>query len=181
MIKETPYPIKKLTLYYEPAKLSISGGNIETAVFQKPKLLEYLIKFPKGFDYPPFLKVSKTKDEITLAISQNHSGKNEIIFTGLSSSLYSRLKSQGTNENITDVINSFRFRVLLEQQSIISLVSVLETFIKSVRDDHNYNQKNKIITHSFKKVGKCSLHMTNKNTKINNILAIIKYIIEPKR
>lgn len=156
MIKEMPYPIKKLTLYYEPAKLSMSGGTIRTAVFQKPKLLEYLVKFPKGFDFPPFLKISKTNDEITLAFSQNHSGKNEIIFTGLTSALYSRLKSQNTNEKITDVINSFRFQVLLEQQSIISLVSVLETFIKNVRDEHIHNQQNQnnYISHSFKKVEK---------------------------
>ncbi len=150
MIRETPYPIKKLTLYYEPAKLSMSGGTIKTAVFQKPRLLEYLIKFPKGFDYPPFLKVSKTNDEITLAISQNHSDKNEIIFTGLSSTLYSKLMSKQTLDTKINAIKTFRFQVLLEQQSIISLVSVLETFIKSVQKD--CNQEPKFYYHTFDKV-----------------------------
>lgn len=176
MIRKTPYPIKKLSLYYEPAKLSMSGGTIETAIFQKPKLLEYLIKFPKGFDFPPFLKVSKTNDEITLAISQNHSGKNEIIFTGLSSTLYSKLMSKQTLDTKINAINTFRFQVLLEQQSIISLVSVLETFIKSVRDDHNPNQQNNYINHSFKKVEKvlsaCGIKIQNleylSDNKIHN-------------
>ncbi len=153
MIREIPYPVNDLILYFQPVNLSMKGGTIETASFQKPKLLEYLIRFPKGFDFPPeFLKVINSNEEITLAVSQKHSDKNEIIFTGLCSTLYSRLMSRENIETRINAINTFRFQVLLEQQSIISLVSVLETFMKSVQND--CNQESKFYYHSFKKVEK---------------------------
>lgn len=151
MIRKTPYPIKKLSFHYEPTKLSMLGGTIETAVFQEPKLLEYLVKFPKGFNFPPgFLKVTNPAEENIFAFSQNHSGKNEIIFSGLCSTLYSRLMLGDTTETRINTINTFRFRILLEQQSIISLVSALETFIKSIQNERN--QEPKFYQHRFKKV-----------------------------
>ncbi len=150
-IREMPYPVNNLFIYYQPVNLSLTGGTIETASFQEPKLLKYLMKFPKGFGFPPeFLKVINPDEEITLAVSQNHSGKNEIIFTGLCSELYSRLMSRDAIETRINAINTFRFHVLLEQQSIISLVSVLETFIKSVQKDRN--REPKFYYHNFKKV-----------------------------
>ena len=154
MIRKTPYPTEKLILNYQPINLTKVGGTIETAVFQEPKLLEYMIKFPKGFKFPPgFHKINNNKDETTLTFSENHSGKNEIIFTGLSSTLYSRLKSKDTTETRLNVINTYRFQVLLEQQSIISLVSILETFMKSVQNDHSPGNT-KFFYHEFKKVKK---------------------------
>lgn len=151
MIRKTPYLINELIYYFQPINLSMIGGTIETAVFQKAKLLHYTIKFPKGFNFPPeFLKIIDSNEEITLAISQNHSGKDEIIFTGLSSTLYSKIMSKDTMEARINTINTFRFQVSLEQQSIISLVSILETFIKNVQNDHK--QESKFYQHSFKNV-----------------------------
>lgn len=152
-MRKTPYSIKGLVSYYEPKNLSMEGGTIETAIFQEPKLLEYAMKFPKGSEFPKeFPKdLSSNDKEITLRVSQNNSGKNEIIFTGLSSTLYSRFKSENTAEAKINLVNSFRFQILLEQQSIISLVSVLETFIKSVLIDHKQKER---IYHTFDKITK---------------------------
>jgi hypothetical protein len=47
-----PYPLKKLTWFYEPQKLLKERGTIETAIIQEPKLLTYKVSFPKGFQFP---------------------------------------------------------------------------------------------------------------------------------
>ena len=91
MTKKMPYPLEKLSFHFKPENLSMEGGTIETAIFQEPKLLEYTFKFPKGFEFPPELvKIINPDDELTLKVSQKKSNKNEVIFTGLSSSFYSR-------------------------------------------------------------------------------------------
>lgn len=152
MTEKMPYPLEKLSFHFKPENLSMEGGTIETAIFQEPKLLEYTFKFPKGFEFPPELvKIINPDDELTLKVSQKKSNKNEVIFTGLSSSFYSRFNLDNSIEKRINSINTFRFQIMLEQQSIISLVSVLETFIKSVQSDHNQNKK---IYHYFTDVMK---------------------------
>ena len=168
MTKKVPYPLEKLVFHLKPENLSMEGGTIETAIFQEPKLLEYTLKFPKGFGFPQELaKIINSDDEITLKISEKHSDKNEVIFTGLSSTLYSRFNSDNSIENRINSINTFRFQIMLEQQSIISLVSVLETFIKSVQTDHDQNKK---IYHYFtdvmKQLKKCDI--TRNDLKLLN-------------
>ena len=154
MIRKYPYPIKKLVQCYIPEKLTMEGGTIESAIFENKKLLEYKLTFPKDFEFPQGfhnIERNNTDNGYTLLLSQNHSGKNEIIFTGLSSNLYSALMSNDIDmENIRKT-HELRFQILLEQQSIISLVSVLETFIKSVQGDLNQNP---IVNHNFKKIQK---------------------------
>lgn len=154
MIRKAPFPIKNLTQYYTPEKLTMEGGTIESAIFENKKLLEYKLTFPKNFDFPPgFHNIERNgmNNGYTLVISQNHSGKNEIIFTGLSSNLYSAIMSNGIDmENIRKT-HELRFQILLEQQAIISLVSVLETFIKSVQDDFNQSC---FVNHNFDKIRK---------------------------
>ena len=160
MAKKVPYPLEKLIFHFKPENLSMEGGTIETAIFQEPKLLEYTLKFPKGFGFPQELVkiINSNNDEITLKIFQKHSDKNEVIFTGLSSTFYSRFNSENSIEKRINDINTFRFQIMLEQQSIISLVSVLETFLKSVQTDHNQNKK---IYHYFtdvmKQLKKCGI------------------------
>lgn len=159
MAKKVPYPFEKLIFHFKPENLSMEGGTIETAIFQEPKLLEYTLKFPKGFGFPQeLLNVINSDDEITLKISQKHSDKNEVVFTGLSSAFYSRFNLENSVEKRINSINTFRFQIMLEQQAIISLVSVLETFIKSVQTDHNQNKK---IYHYFtdvmKQLNKCEI------------------------
>lgn len=147
MIKKTPYPLKSLTLFFDPKVLSMDLGTVETAIFQEPKLLTHVIRFPNDFDFPPFSEIINPKDDdIPLTISHNHSNKNDIIFTGLSSTLYSKFYSESTNEERIKLINSFRFQILLEQQSIISLISVFETFITNVLKD---NKKEMRFVHNF--------------------------------
>ena len=150
MLRDTPFPISKLVSFYKPENLLTEGGTIETALFVEAKLLEYAITFPKGFGFPPKLRdMLDENSETTFEMSHNHSGKNEIIFAGLSSNFYTKfLLCDDINEKIKS-INTFRFRILLEQQSIISLVSVLETFIKSVQEEHNQNAR---MSHTFKDV-----------------------------
>ena len=154
MIRKYPFPLKKLKLYYTPEKLTMEGGTIDSAIFENKKLLEYKLKFPKDFDFPPGFHKNENNDAddgYTLFISQNHSDKNEMIFTGISSNLYSALMSNDIDmENIRKT-HELRFQILLEQQSIISLVSVLETFIKSVQDDFNQSS---IVNHNFNKIRK---------------------------
>lgn len=152
MLRSTPFPISKLLFSYTPEILLMEGGTIETALFVEAKLLESAITFPKGFGFPQKLQeVLDENSEVTFRISHNHSGKNEIIFTGVSSNFYTKfLLLDDINEKI-NILNTFRFRILLEQQSIISLVSVLETFIKSVQKEHNQNLK---MSHNFKDVNK---------------------------
>ena len=159
MTKKVLYPLEKLVFHFKPENLSMEGGTIETAIFQEPKLLEYTLKFPKGFGFPQELaKIINSDDKITLKVSEKHSDKNEVIFTGLSSTFYSRFNSDNSIENRINSINTFRFQIMLEQQSIISLVSVLETFIKSVQTDHDQNKK---IYHYFtdvmKQLKKCDI------------------------
>lgn len=154
MIRKDSFPLKKLKLYYTPEKLTMQGGTIESAIFENKKLLEYKLKFPKDFDFPPgFHKIEEndTDNGYMLVISQNNSDKNEMIFTGISSNLYSTLMSKGINREKIKKTHEFRFQILLEQQSIISLVSVLETFIKSVQDDFNQSP---IVNHNFEKIRK---------------------------
>lgn len=147
MIKKTPYPLKSLTLFFDPKVLSMDLGTIETAIFQEPKLLTRVIRFPKDFDFPPFSEIKNSKgDDIPLTISHNHSNKNDLIFTGLSSTLYSKFYSESTIEERIKLINSFRFQILLEQQSIISLISVFETFITNVLKDHKKEMR---FVHNF--------------------------------
>lgn len=181
MIKKTPYPLKKLALFYEPNNLSITGGTIESAIFQEPKLLEYTIKFPKGFGFPPeFDKIINPKEGGFISLSQQHSDKDEVVFTGLSSIMYSRFISENTVDSKINLINTYRFQLMLEQQSIISLVSVLETFLKSVQTEFN---KNKRIYHSFTKImnvlGKSGIKRNNLELLTDDkIYARIKEIID---
>ena len=154
MIRKYPFPIKNLIQYYTPEKLTMEGGTIESAIFENKKLLEYKVTFPKNFDFPPgFHNVERNSmnNGYTLVISQNHSGKNEIIFTGLSSNLYSAIMSNNIDMEDIRKTHELRFQILLEQQAIISLVSVLETFIKSVQDDFNQIL---IVNHNFDKIRK---------------------------
>ena len=161
MIKKTPYPLKSLTLFFDPKVLSMDLGTVETAIFQEPKLLTHVIRFPNDFDFPPFSEIINPKDDdIPLTISHNHSNKNDIIFTGLSSTLYSKFYSESTIEERIKLINSFRFQILLEQQSIISLISVFETFITSVLKD---NKKEMRFVHNFNDIirvlNKCKIKL----------------------
>ena len=152
MIRKDPFPIKKLIQYYTPEKLTMEGGTIESAIFENKKLLEYKLTFPKNFEFPPgFHNVERNSmnNGYTLVISQNHSGKNEIIFTGLSSNLYSAIMSNDIDMEDIRKTHELRFQILLEQQAIISLVSVLETFIKSVQADFNQRL---IANHNFDKI-----------------------------
>lgn len=154
MIRKDPFPIKKLIQYYTPEKLTMEGGTIESAIFENKKLLEYKLTFPKNFEFPPgFHNIERNSmnNGCTLVISQNHSGKNEIIFTGLSSNLYSAIMSNDIDMEDIRNTHELRFQILLEQQAIISLVSVLETFIKSVQDDFNQSP---IVNHNFDKIRK---------------------------
>lgn len=154
MIRKDAFPIKKLVQYYIPEKLTMKGGTIESAIFENKKLLEYKLTFPKDFEFPQgFHNIERndTDNGYKLLISQNHSGKNEIIFTGLSSNLYSALMSNGVDMENIQKTHQLRFQILLEQQSIISLVSVLETFIKSVQNDFNQIP---IVNHNFDKIRK---------------------------
>jgi len=154
MIRKDAFPIKKLVQYYIPEKLTMKGGTIESAIFENKKLLEYKLTFPKDFEFPQGfhnIKRNDTDNGYKLLISQNHSGKNEIIFTGLSSNLYSALMSNGVDMENIQKTHQLRFQILLEQQSIISLVSVLETFIKSVQNDFNQIP---IVNHNFDKIRK---------------------------
>jgi len=140
MIKKEPYPLKKLICYYSPENLSMTGGTIESAIFSDIKLLEYKIRFPKGFEFPPsFIKnPEEYRDkEVTLKLSQNNSGNDALIFTGMSSNFYSSLMSENINKSRAQERDQLRFAIMLEQQSIISLVSVLEVFIKSIQETQN--------------------------------------------
>lgn len=161
MIKKIPYPLKSLTFFFDPKVLSMDLATIETAIFQEPKLLTHVIRFPKDFDFAPFSKIDTSPgDDIPLSISHNHSNKNEIIFAGLSSNLYSKFYSESTIEEKSKIVNSFRFQILLEQQSIISLISVFETFITNVLKDHN--QKTRFL-HNFDDIirvlNKCEIEL----------------------
>ena len=153
MIRKVPYQLNKLPFYYHPSNLPYAGGTIGTAIFETPKLLKYSITLPKGFntpiEYPNIL--NPDGGETTIEISQNNSGKDEIIFTGLSSTLYSELKSANSVEARIKAIDTIRFQIIMEQQSIISVVSVLETFVKSVQSDHG---KPKRIHHRFSEIMK---------------------------
>lgn len=161
MIKKTPYPLKSLILFFDPKVLSMDVGTIETAIFQEPKLLTHAIRFPKDFDFPPFGEINNSKnDDIPLSISHNHSNKNEIVFAGLSSTFFSKFYSESTIEERIKLINSFRFQILLEQQSIISLISVFETFITNVLKDHKQETR---FVHNFnsiiKVLNKCDIKL----------------------
>lgn len=154
MIRKDPFQIKNLIQYYTPEKLTMEGGTIESAIFENKKLLEYKLTFPKNFDFPPGfhnLERNGMNSGYTLVISQNHSGKNEIIFTGLSSNLYSAIMSNDIDMKNIQKTHELRFQILLEQQAITSLVSVLETFIKNVQDDFNQSP---IVNHNFDKIRK---------------------------
>lgn len=150
-------------MYYQPHKLTMDGGTIETAIIEDPKLHHFEITFPKDFKFPPdFYKLGFPKDdEITLTLSMNHSGKNDIIFTGISSYMYSKIKSIGHLERSLNV-SEYRFILLLEQQAIISSVSLFETFISNVVKDLKYNMK---VYNDFKNIKKsldqCGIDIKN--------------------
>ncbi len=152
MIKKRPFPLTKLWHYYLPKNLQMKGGTIQSAKFEKPRLLNYKIKFPKGFKFPEqFYEKGIQKDkETTLTISKNHSGKNDIIFTGNSSFIYSEVIANDKKHDFK-AISQYRIQLLLEQQSIISLVSVLETFLTNILKD---SKKRGRIYHNFKAVKK---------------------------
>jgi len=181
MAKKVPYLLEKLGFSYKPENLLMEGGTIETAIFQEPKLLEYIVKFPKGFGFPQELSnVINSDNEITLNISQKHSDKNEVIFTGLASAFYSKFNLENSVEKRIHSINTFRFQIMSEQQAIISLVSVLETFIKSVQTDYNQNKK---LYHQFedvmKQLKKCGIARNDLELlKDDNIYSRTKEIID---
>lgn len=183
MLRKTPYPLKKLSMYYDPKKLKMSGGTIDTAIIQEPQLLHFEFTFPKDFKYPlAFYKLGiKENEELTFKISMNNSNKNDMIFTGISSYIYSKIMtSKNPQKLIKD--SEFRFVILLEQQSIISLVSLFETFIRNVLKDFDcktifYNNFRDI----SKSLKKCGVEIENleglKNKEIfNRIKEILKYV-----
>lgn len=181
MIKKTPYQLKNLTLFFDPKVLSMDLGTIETAIFQEPKLLTHVIRFPNDFDFSPFREIINPKDDdIPLTISHNHSNKNDIIFAGLSSTLYSKFYSESTIEERIKLINSFRFQIILEQQSIISLISVFETFITNVLKDYKKEMR---FIHNFDDIirvlNKCEIKFDELDYFKNEIMySRVKEIID---
>lgn len=183
MIKKRPFPLKKLIMYYQPNKLTMNGGTIDTAIIEDPQLLHFEITFPKDFEFPSdFYELGLPKDdEITLTLSLNHSEKNDIIFTGISSYMYSKIKSSGNLERSLNE-SEYRFMLLLEQQSIISLVSLFETFISNVVRDLNYNMKFYNDFRSIKKsLKQCGIDIKNLEGMINQKILdraskILKYV-----
>jgi hypothetical protein len=119
------------------------------------------------------------KERARFYISVNHSGKNDIVFSGNSSFFYSKLmSSEGKNNPFKGA--EYRFNLLLEQQSIISLVSTFETFLNNVLKDH---QKSGKIYHNFSNVRRllksCEINVEElKGLKQDTILKRTKYIID---
>lgn len=185
MTKKTLYKLKDLIMYYEPKNLALEGGTIEYAVFQKPTLLEYRFTFPKGFKFPPeFYKLrgfNKDK-EISFNLSMKHSNKNDIILCSLSSNLYTRIIHEIKKGNEYKNGMDYRFILCMEHQSLVSLVSVFENFLKNVQKD---NKKNARIFNNFLSVNgalyNCNIECKNleglRNEKVfERAINIIDYL-----
>lgn len=116
---------QKIPHYDGIHKLPQKGGTITRARFVKPKLQEFGGKLPAA-GAPLVLK----------AITK-HSDRDDMIHCGLSASLYFRLMQNVLDRKPPDprYLQGHRFQVLLEQQCIVALASVFETFVKSIIGD----------------------------------------------
>lgn len=122
-------------------KLPPKGGTIETARFEKPKLQEFSATVPgNGRSY-------------RLTAVAKHSERDDMIHCGLSANLYFKLMDDASQGKPSDrkLLKGYRFSLLLEQQSIVAVASVFETFVKSViRDVKGFGH----VPHNFDDISK---------------------------
>ena len=134
----------KSSWHYEGVhKLPPKGGTIKTARFEKPKLQEFGGIVPGVGE--PYRLTAITK----------HSERDDMIHCGLSSNLYFKLMRGILNGGVPDRkhLKGFRYQLLLEQQCIVALASVFETFAKSIIKDvkrfrhvpHNFDEIEKFL------------------------------------
>lgn len=112
--------------HYDGAhKLPPKGGTIRTARFEKPELQQYGGAMSVG------------EKPILVGVSTKHSGRDDMIHCGLATNLYFRLMRKALKGEPLDSqdLGSSRFQIMLEQQCIIGLAAVFETFVKSIVSD----------------------------------------------
>ena len=147
-MKRKPYPLKRLRYYYRPNKITNEIVKISDLLFEDPKLLSYSIKIPASMFNSELLKnENSSSDEfVIMKMNEIRSDKHDVIFSGNSSYVFTKFhdnKEKGKNQ-ITGV--DYRFELMLEQYAIISLSTTLETFVKTVLQDH---QKHCKLQHYF--------------------------------
>lgn len=112
--------------HYDGAhKLPPKGGTVRTARFERPRLQQY------------GTEISAAEGAASVRISTKHSGRDDMIHCGLATNLYFRLMQKTLKGDSLDShdLGSHRFQIMLEQQCIIGLAAVFETFVKSVVSD----------------------------------------------
>lgn len=116
---------RKIPHYDGVHKLPPKGGTVRTARFEKPKLQQY------------GTATSAAEGAASVGVSTKHSERDDLIHCGLASNLYFRLMQKALEGEPLDSqdIESHRFQIMLEQQCIISLAAVFETFVKSIASD----------------------------------------------